>query len=726
LAKEPRATRRRISRAMPESRRTTLGQLLRDRAVKEAFCVVTVTMAALSLVALYGGSGPDNPIGPVGRYVAAALTMLFGRAPSYPLLVVLFALAVAVLIRRPVRLLWLKVLSCFAFAVLLGTLSALLDPGSAMRQAYFGRKLASFLLVNFGGLGAFLLAFALLIASGMLVSGVGLGQVVGLAVRRRPRQVADARPGAISAAEGEEATGRSVSVFQQFGPVRRPERRVAREGGGSRRERAYKGGGYRLPGEELLDRPEPGFRPEREASLLKKAEIIVEKFADHGIEGKIVSILPGPIITRFEFRPARGIKLSRIISLADDLALAMRAAFVPRIAPIPGKSVVGIEVANEVGRVIRLREILESPQFLENRSKTRIGLGTDIAGQPFVVSLSQITHLLIAGATGSGKSVCINCILCSLLYSATPDELELILIDPKMLELSLYNGLPHLREPVITEVGAAELAFRWAVSEMEHRYQLLAERRVRGIEEYNRVIADERASRSIGFDDGEAPPDLRFMPYLVIVVDELADLMLSSRHAIELPIIRLAAKARAAGIHLVLATQRPSVDVVTGLIKTNFPSRIAFRVAQKVDSRTILDSNGAERLLGRGDMLFLTPGAPGLIRLHGAYVSEREIDRIVGFLKEQPAPPREGSIFDELGAEKSVDLAGLDDPHYRRAVEIVVRSKYASISLLQRKLQIGHSRAARYIDMMEQQGIVGPFRGSKPREVLVDSADVQL
>ncbi|MBN1593733.1 MAG: DNA translocase FtsK, partial [Candidatus Coatesbacteria bacterium] len=481
--------------------------------------------------------------------------------------------------------------------------------------------------------------------------------------------------------------------------------------------------GFCFPSIDLLDPTGPIDTPERQSELIKKGELIAQKLADHNIEGSITGYLTGPIITRFEFRPARGVKLSRIISLADDLALAMKAKFIPRISPIPGRSVVGIEIANENRRTISFREVLSSEKFFGNQTKLKLASGTDIAGQPYVISLSDITHLLIAGATGTGKSVCINSMLCSLLYSATPEELELILIDPKVLELSPYNGVPHLREPVISDVQNAELAFRWAVNEMDTRYLLLAEKRVRHVNEYNDRVREERKARANELKNlkpEEVPTDLKLMPYLVIVVDELADLMLTARQAIEVPIIKLAAKARAAGIHLVLATQRPSVDVVTGLIKTNFPSRLAFRVAQKVDSRTILDQNGAEKLLGKGDMLFLTPGTPGLVRLHGSFISEREVERIVKHLKKQPAPVRESSIFDEMEEQEAIDIDGVDDPIYKSAIEIVVRSKYASISLLQRKLKVGHSRAARYIDMMEQQGIVGPFRGSKPREVLVD------
>jgi len=693
----------------------TIYDLFRERVFKEALSVLMIAVAAISLVSLWGGDSEMNPVGLVGRFLSGAFVLVFGNVPSYPLLVILFAFAFATLIRRKPRLLPLKIIATFVFTVALGTIYALIKGHALMQEAFFARELARFLIDYFSAFGAIVLTIALLLASAMLVAGVGIGQVFGFLLRifgRRATERADVLD------ERAISTSRAKRIREA---KRSSEKSTSARAGIT--GPAIADDGYHAPGVDLLDPTGPMDSPERQSNLIRKGELIVQKLADHNIDGKIAGILTGPIVTRFEFRPARGVKLSRIVSLADDLALAMKAKFVPRIAPIPGRSVVGIEIANENRRIITFREVLSSNQFVDNPATLKLAIGTDIAGQPHVISLEDITHILIAGATGTGKSVCINSMLCSLLYSAGPEELELILIDPKMLELSPYNGIPHLREPVISDVESAELAFRWAVSEMNHRYQLLAERRVRHVNEYNeRVLVERktRASELTGLGPEEMPPELKTIPYLVIVVDELADLILSARQAIEVPIIKLAAKARAAGIYLVLATQRPSVDVVTGLIKTNFPSRLAFRVAQKVDSRTILDQNGAEKLLGKGDMLFLTPGVAGLTRLHGAFISEREIERIVRHLKKQPAPVRESSIFDEVEQQEALDIEGTDDPHYRNAVEIVVRSKYASISLLQRKLKIGHSRAARYIDMMEQQGVVGPFRGSKPREVLVD------
>ncbi len=702
-------------RSFELTRRVTIYDLFRERVFKEALSVLMIAVAAISLVSLWGGDSETNPVGLVGSFLSGAFALVFGEVPSYPLLVVLFAFAFATLIRRKPRLLPLKIGATFVFTVALGTIYALIKGHASMQEAFFARELARFLIDYFSAFGAIVLIIALLLASAMLVAGVGIGQLFSFMLRifgRTAKRRADMLAGPVL----------GTSRASRRRELRKPPEMPASGPAGIGRP-AIASEGYQAPAVDLLDPTGRMDSAERQSNLIRKGELIVEKLADHNIEGKIAGILTGPIITRFEFRPARGVKLSRIVSLADDLALAMKAKFVPRIAPIPGRSVVGIEIANENRRIITFREVLSSGQFVDNATKLKLAVGTDIAGQPHVISLGSITHILIAGATGTGKSVCINSMLCSLLYSTSPEELELILIDPKMLELSPYNGIPHLREPVISDVQSAELAFRWAVSEMDHRYQLLAERRVRHLNEYNERVLEERKARARelkGLGPQEMPPELKTIPNLVIVVDELADLILSARQAIEVPIIKLAAKARAAGIYLVLATQRPSVDVVTGLIKTNFPSRLAFRVAQKVDSRTILDQNGAEKLLGRGDMLFLTPGVAGLTRLHGAFISEREIERIVRHLRKQPVPVRESSIFDEVEQQETLDIEGADDPHYRNAVEIVVRSKYASISLLQRKLKIGHSRAARYIDMMEQQGVVGPFRGSKPREVLVD------
>jgi S-DNA-T family DNA segregation ATPase FtsK/SpoIIIE len=405
------------------------------------------------------------------------------------------------------------------------------------------------------------------------------------------------------------------------------------------------------------------------------------------------------VVTMYEFEPASGIKVSRIVNLADDLALGMKALSVRIVAPVPGKAVVGIEIPNPHREPVFLGEILASPAFQHATSKLVLALGKDILGAPTVTDLAQIPHLLIAGATGSGKSVGLNSMICSMLLNVTPAEVKFIMIDPKMLELSVYDGIPHLIAPVVTHPQQAAAALHWAVAEMERRYRVLAAHGVRGIDGYNQRHPGSR------------------LPYIVIVIDELADLMVVARRDVEDALTRLAQMARAAGIHLLVATQRPSVDVLTGIIKANFPARISFQVSSRTDSRTILDAIGAERLLGKGDMLFLPPGTSTLLRIHGAYVSEAEIKRVVDYLQTQQTPVYDGSIF-AVKTDDHAASAAFDDK-YDAAVALVARLGHASASLMQRHLRIGYNRAARLIEVMERQGVVRPADGSRPREVYV-------
>jgi S-DNA-T family DNA segregation ATPase FtsK/SpoIIIE len=497
------------------------------------------------------------------------------------------------------------------------------------------------------------------------------------------------------AANGEE----NPSVTTETGPRTKPESNRIKSAASA----AVKGE-YRLPPIELLDDPPSGGPIIDESYFRKTAEALRHTLLTFGveIESGEVNILPGPIITRFEFKPASGIKVSQILNLADDLALAMQAERIRIVAPIPGKPAVGIEIPNKIKRGIYIKEIISSPAFAESEARLLLALGKTISGDPYVVDLARMPHLLIAGSTGSGKSVCLNCLLTSLIYRLHPDEIRFILIDPKRLELSVYDGLPHLERPVITEMKDAEKILSDAVIEMEERYRTLARAGVRNVYEYN--------SR-----------EKQILPYLIIVVDELADLMMSGLSRVESLITRLAQMARAVGIHLVLATQRPSVDVITGLIKANFSTRIAFQTASKVDSRTILDANGAEKLLGRGDMLFSTPGLAEPIRIHGAYISGDETDRLVEFISQQEYRTRPIETFDKSETDESIP--GFDpasDPLFKEAIELVIRHKQGSVSLLQRRLGIGYQRAARLIDQLEHAGIVGPYDGSKAREVLVD------
>jgi S-DNA-T family DNA segregation ATPase FtsK/SpoIIIE len=473
-------------------------------------------------------------------------------------------------------------------------------------------------------------------------------------------------------------------------------------------------GEYALPPSALLD----AARTERkidERELMDGARLLEEKCREFSVEGSVVQIHPGPVVTTFEFKPDAGVKYSKITGLADDLCLAMQAESV-LIDRIPGKSTVGIQIPNHTREQISLRELLESDLYRRSTSKLTIALGKTIHGEPFVFDLATMPHLLIAGSTGAGKSVGINGMLTSILYRATPDDVRMIMIDPKRLELGMYEDIPHLLTPVVVDPKQAANALRWAVREMEERYKTLAAEGVRNIEQYNRnvqqAIAEKRTPQN-----GETP---RPLPFIVVVIDELADLMMVASNEVEESIARLAQMARAVGIHLILATQRPSVDVITGLIKANLPSRISFRVSSKVDSRTILDGNGAEQLLGRGDMLFLPPASSRFIRLHGPYISEQESARLASFLRKQGKPTYDETITAE---EKTAGPDAIDmekDDLYDEAARIVVHSGQASISYLQRRLRIGFSRAARLVDMMEMEGLVSPAAGGKPREVLVD------
>jgi S-DNA-T family DNA segregation ATPase FtsK/SpoIIIE len=449
------------------------------------------------------------------------------------------------------------------------------------------------------------------------------------------------------------------------------------------------------------------------ARLFEKAKTLQAKSGEFGVLGNVVEIHPGPVVTTYEFKPDAGIKYSKIVGLADDLALALEAESI-RIDRMSGRGTVGIEIPNEVRETISLRQIIESEAFRRAPGRLTLALGKTVSGDTFVTDLTAMPHLLIAGATGTGKSVGLNCMIASILFKSTPAEVRMILIDPKRLELGMYEDIPHLLAPVVTDPKIASNVLRWAVGEMEKRIRKLASEGVRNIEQFNNIIRAERGGERPDDEDD----DLRPLHYIVIVIDELADLMMISSHEVEESITRLAQMARAVGIHLILATQRPSVDVLTGLIKANFPSRISFRVAARVDSRTILDSIGAEHLLGKGDMLFLPPGSARLTRIHGAYVSEQEVGRLASYLRKTGKPAYDESVGKP---EKSAEAAEVEDRDdlFDEAVRFVVQSGQASTSMLQRRFRIGFSRAGRLVDMMERDGIVGPADGSKPREILV-------
>jgi S-DNA-T family DNA segregation ATPase FtsK/SpoIIIE len=489
-----------------------------------------------------------------------------------------------------------------------------------------------------------------------------------------------------------------------------------------------KKGAFTLPPMALLDAP----RSERkidERELMEGARLLEDKCREFSVEGAVVQIHPGPVVTTYEFKPDAGVKYSKVTGLADDLCLAMQAESV-LIDRIPGKSTVGIQIPNPNREQISLRELLESEAYRRSSSKLTLALGKTIHGEPFVSDLSTMPHLLIAGSTGTGKSVSVNAMLTSILFRATPDDVRFIMIDPKRLELGMYEDIPHLLTPVVVDPKLAANALRWAVREMEERYKTLARVGVRNIEQYNRNIRAMQAEKNgetVTDDEGN---EVKPLPFIVVLIDELADLMMVASNEVEESIARLAQMARAVGIHLILATQRPSVDVITGLIKANLPARISFRVSSKIDSRTILDGNGAEQLLGKGDMLYLPPASSRFVRLHGPYISEQESARLASFLRKQGKPTYDATVTaDEKGAQEAVEFE--KDELYDEAARIVVSSGQASISYLQRRLRIGFSRAARLVDMMEADGLVSAAAGGKPREVLVkkdyfEEVDAQL
>jgi len=581
---------------------------------------------------------------------------------------------------------------------------------------YMGSMLARYARLFFGGPGSLLLFAVVLLVSFMLISSFSPYAFAGrlrnaFADWRNRQDLANdgKKTGSDKNGVGKQPVlpGFAVSAEEEAMPKVHEPVKLTEEAQGEGEAfqlMPVSGGKYQLPPLSLLDRPESQeFAVDHDYYYAVSAEL-EEKLRDFGVEGKVVGISPGPVITTYEFSPAPGVKINRIISLADDLALGLKAESVRIVGSIPGKAALGIEIPNPSRQIVYARDIFANERFQKASSRLTLGLGMDVVGNPVVADLARMPHLLIAGATGSGKSVAVNTIICSMLLKATPDEVRLLLVDPKRIELSGYEDIPHLLHPVVVDPRLASRALLWAVREMERRYQLMEEARVKSLASYN----------------AEAEVKL---PLIVIIIDELADLMMVSSREVEDSVARLAQMARAAGMHLILATQRPSVDVLTGLIKANFPTRMSFKVSSKIDSRTILDGSGAEHLLGAGDMLFMPPGASKLQRIHGAYLSENEIERIVNFLREQGVARYDESALkiaaESEGGEGADEGEDDFDEKYDEAVALVCETGQASISMVQRRLRVGYNRAARMIELMEKEGVVGPADGSKPREVLV-------
>ncbi|MDH5202799.1 MAG: DNA translocase FtsK 4TM domain-containing protein [Nitrospirota bacterium] len=644
---------------------------------------------------------PPEPVrnlgGIIGAYISGWLLILLGLA-AFIIPVLIIAFGIKRLLGKEGHKIYLLggILFVVSSSLLLSLLSftftitleqypdgigGLIGKGTA----YLAHQLLSLL-------GAYILSITLFLSSLILLSPVSITTLAFSRKQKTEERKKDIEEILQSVEESEQSAGEMLlkeQVIQEI-MVSKPVALKPR-----------KRGGYELPSLELLNLfDSSSVRPSRD-ELMTGSTLIKQKLEDFDVEGDIKQVHPGPVVTMYEFEPAPGVKINRVVSLADDLALALKAQSV-RISPIPGKATIGIEVPNRQRETVSLREILSSDSFKKSTSKLTLGLGKDISGSPVVADLAKMPHLLVAGATGSGKSVSINTMVMSILYKATPTEVKMLMIDPKLLELSAYEEIPHLVSPVITNPKEAAEALKKMVIEMERRYRVLAEKAARNIESYNNQVGEEEQ-----------------LPYIVIVIDELADLMFTAAADVEDSIARLAQMGRAAGIHLILATQRPSVDVITGIIKANFPARISFQVSSKVDSRTILDSHGAEQLLGKGDMLLMYPGAR-IIRVHGALIAEEEIKAVTEFVKAQGKPDytllENIQQVDEMGADEK---SGERDEMYLKAIEFGELSGEVSISSIQRRFKIGYNRAARIMELMEEDGYVGPPRGAgKPREFL--------
>ncbi len=763
-----------MARATEAHPRGTILGLSVSRALREGALWVFGAIALILLAALlsynpgdpgFSYTGRDgnvvNAIGPVGAYLADVFYLLFGR-PAY-LFPLMLAYAGWILFhfrgadpsvgRRELAMRLAGFLVTLATSCGLATLhfspEGLPDTAGGVLGSNVGGGLAGALSF----LGATLLLLAMWLAGVSLFIGVSwlammdrighstLGSISWARERiGRARDIVQGRR--VAQARREEVRKHRQKTATRTPPKIEPVMQVLEKSERVEKERQVPlfepPAATEVPPLSLLDEPPDRVAVYSEEALDAMSRLVELKLRDFGVEVEVVSVHPGPVVTRFELQPAPGVKVSQISNLSKDLARALSSISVRVVEVIPGKSVVGLEIPNEVRELVTLGEILKSRTYDDMRSPLALALGKDIGGQPVVADLSRMPHLLIAGTTGSGKSVAINAMVLSLLYKATPEHVRLIMVDPKMLELSVYEGIPHLLAPVVTDMKEAANALRWCVAEMERRYRLMAALGVRNIGGFNRKIQEAVARGKPILDPtfvtpelyaGEEPPqppELTTLPFVVVVVDELADMMMVVGKKVEELIARLAQKARASGIHLVLATQRPSVDVITGLIKANIPSRIAFQVSSRVDSRTILDQMGAETLLGHGDMLFLPPGTSVPQRVHGAFVSDQEVHRVVAHLRSAGPPVYLDEVLEGPGipvlASEVAQHAATDaeqDLLYDEAVRIVTETRKASISGVQRRLKIGYNRAARMVEAMEEAGIVGPLEANGSREVLV-------
>ena len=723
---------------------------------------------------------PANMCGYWGALVSRLMFEAFGLG-AYYLLVSLATFDAVLLLHRNVTQPWLRaggwLLSMIGFTTLAALAAPSFSPGPVIGPGgYFGVSIKALLQTQFASVGAFILTISMVVGGLLLSTDYVLVRLLAWAVGRPSRKLgqgvlqvgtayaqklnggrrsdldsvdigtesgqvavrvsgraADEESGTAAeapkkaeaevevlepaAAEGRKALGSKVGISRPKSAKSHKEVLDEMDESGVSREASD----YELPSLELLVRGEAFSFDEQEKEVRRKAKILEKTFADFGFNIRVVEIQTGPVIAQFEVELEAGLRLSRITGLADDLAIALRVPSVRIVAPLPGKNTVGIEVPNNDRQIVHLREVMEEASSKAQKMRIPVYLGKDVAGAPLIVDLTTLPHLLIAGRTGTGKSVCLNSIIVSMLMTRRPDDVRMLMIDPKMVELSPYKCLPHLMHPVVTDMRKAEAILGWAVEKMEERYHLLARAGVRHISVYNQLGVDELMDRIQPEDDEERKQIPTHMPYIVIVADELADLMMTAAKEVEGHIIRLAQKSRAVGIHLVLATQKPTVDVITGLIKSNLPARIAFQVASRTDSRVVLDEMGADKLLGNGDMLFLWPGTSTLLRGQGTYLSDDEISRVIGAVAtEEPQFVKElvqlkTTVADGDGKAKFANR----DELYESAIDIVVREGRGSVSLLQRSLGIGYGRAARLVDFMAEDGIVGPYNGSQAREILL-------
>ncbi len=702
----------------------------------------------------------SNFCGKVGAYVSD----LFYQVIGLPAMMIPFACLLFAWRLLKFRDLHPRTYKIVAFIVMLISIAGLISLkiekvalfGQTLNQAggFIGFFLASTLKSWFNLTGAVIFLIVFLSVSSMLVARFSMvlfleGLLAGLAAGMEKRR--EARKARRALKEADKPKKEKAPVIRAPQPAPAP---VIKESKKNSKKKAQANqeafdflepsGTYHPPSLTLLDHDGEAAKPVDKEALMMNARLLEKKLLDFNVEGDVSEVKPGPVVTMYEFAPAPGVKVNKIAGLSDDLSMALKALSIRIVAPIPGRGVVGIEIPNRDREMVYLKEIFSTDEFQKTGGKLPLALGKDIFGHTVVSDLAKMPHLLVAGSTGTGKSVSINAMILSLLYRADPRDVRVIMVDPKMLELSMYEGIPHLLLPVVTNPKKASLALNWAVREMERRYKLMSDKGVRNIDGYNRKLAKEekeknsKRQKALDNDDvvdlmEEDLPDVEIaegevlehghLPYIVVIVDELADLMMVAGREIEESIARLAQMARAAGIHLILATQRPSVDVITGLIKANFPTRLSFKVFSRTDSRTILDQMGAETLLGNGDMLFLPPGTGAVQRIHGAFVSEIEVQRVVDFLKKQGDPDYDKSILEAPAASASGSGNGDDeyDEKWDEALAVIADAKQASISMLQRRLRLGYNRAARMIEKMEAEGIVGPSDGtSRPREVFIN------